>query len=480
MNTQTRAIDTQAINQSIDLRDYAGRYSTLRRESAHELAGPCPKCGGDDRFHCDADWFFCRQCHTKRGDAIEFVTWKDGVSFKEAVATLTNTPMPIAPATRRTPTPKRPTEQPQDWQRKAEAITAQAHARLLDDNNEGAEAGRHYLEHVRKLEPHVWQAFNLGFTPGAPLPGTKGEQRAPAIVIPWYRAGKVVAIRFRFLQCHEYIDSEGKERKEKQTALNGSSFGGAFYGEHALETGIAELSTLLICEGEVNSHSIWQVAQDTHLDVLSLGSESATITPIMAEYAARHATVIVWMDKAERAQAVSKVLLAEGVNAWPIQSQPMKGGDGKPLLDEKGKPIKRDANDLLKSGELGGVLAIHRLKAADTTYKQERLLWDLWDAARAWNGVDTDTKRAIAYLSTTLGKSVSLIEVRDNVWRVIETQQPTTEALPTDRPALPVELHRSAITDYSEAWATWETLRNTYQTAMGKNADGYYIKEGAA
>jgi hypothetical protein len=415
MNTNTKTIDTEAIKQSYDLREYAGRYTTLRRESAHELAGPCPKCGGDDRFHCDTEWFFCRQCHTKRGDVIEFVTWKDNVSFKEAIVSLTNAPLP-APATRRAPTPKRPTEQPLDWQQQAEAIVKQAHARLFDDSDKDAEIGRNYLEHIRKLEPHTWQAFKLGFTPGAPLPGTRGEQRAPAIVVPWYRAGKVVAVRFRFLQWHEYTDSEGKERKEKQTALTGSSFSGVLYGEQAQINfteqpkgrpyygptpegfvGIESERTLIICEGELNNCSIWQAAQDTNLDVRSLGSESAIITSDMAEYAANFGTVFVWMDKGERATAAGDIL----IDAHPIES-----------------PKGQDANDMLQAGTLGGFLAFARYDAAGTSCERERLLWNLEDAALLWGGVDYHTKRVIAHIAKTLGKQVQLAEVRPGTWRI--------------------------------------------------------------
>ena len=68
-------IDTKRIKEGVNLIDLAGRYTTLRRESATEMAGPCPKCGGDDRFHVRPGWFFCRQCHTKHGDAYEFVQW---------------------------------------------------------------------------------------------------------------------------------------------------------------------------------------------------------------------------------------------------------------------------------------------------------------------------------------------------------------------------------------------------------------------
>lgn len=133
----TQTIDIPSVKQSIDLIDYAGHYTTLHRESAHEQAGPCPKCGGEDRFHCTADWFMCRQCHPKRGDAIEFVMWVNGRTFKEAVAILTNAPMP-SPVIKRTPATKLASGQPEDWQRKATVLVNTAHDRLFDDSDQAA------------------------------------------------------------------------------------------------------------------------------------------------------------------------------------------------------------------------------------------------------------------------------------------------------------------------------------------------------
>lgn len=62
-----------------------------------EYAGPCPLCGGSDRFHvwpeqetggkCGAGRFWCRRCDIK-GDAIEYLRQVDGMSFREACARL--------------------------------------------------------------------------------------------------------------------------------------------------------------------------------------------------------------------------------------------------------------------------------------------------------------------------------------------------------------------------------------------------------
>jgi len=78
------AYDVQALKERINLVDLIGHDTRLRKVAAQEYAGPCPRCGGDDRLHCTATWWFCRQCHDKRGDAIAYVQWRDGLEFGEA------------------------------------------------------------------------------------------------------------------------------------------------------------------------------------------------------------------------------------------------------------------------------------------------------------------------------------------------------------------------------------------------------------
>jgi hypothetical protein len=58
-----------------------------------ERAGPCPKCGGDDRFSISTSKqvFNCRKCGG-RGDVIALVQFLDGVDFVEACTTLAGAP----------------------------------------------------------------------------------------------------------------------------------------------------------------------------------------------------------------------------------------------------------------------------------------------------------------------------------------------------------------------------------------------------
>ena len=75
-------------------REVERRGIKLRR-SGDELIGPCPKCGGDDRFAINIakQVFNCRGCEAG-GDVIALVEHLDGVDFSHACTTLTGVPRP--------------------------------------------------------------------------------------------------------------------------------------------------------------------------------------------------------------------------------------------------------------------------------------------------------------------------------------------------------------------------------------------------
>jgi hypothetical protein len=345
-------IDTERIRNRYDLREVAARYTALRKESVRELSGPCPRSGCSarrDGFHVQAGWFFCRRCHPKRGDVIEFVRWLHSLTFLEAVALLEGGDLP------RCERPRQPesAEQSEAWRRRAQ-VRMDAWRRTLLDDPVG-ELGRSYLA-GRGLLPETWRVFGLGFNPGAALPGTNGQRRAPAIAIPWYRRGEGVGIRFRFLERQCYVDAEGNERDEKITSLFRSDLTGVFGGQTLGKT-IPAYSTLLICEGELNAMSVWQVSQGTHLDVLSTGTEGAHIPPAVLAYARRYRTVLAWFDRAEnaRSQAVT-------VGAYALRS-----------------PHGLDANDLLRRGELQEYMAEIRRRACRNDEERKAVEFDLLD-----------------------------------------------------------------------------------------------------
>ena len=83
--------DTSAIKQAIDLLAEARKDTTLKKAAntkGGEYTGPCPFCGGVDRFHVWPDHpsgfsqFWCRVC-ARNGDAIAYVMERDGLPFRQ-------------------------------------------------------------------------------------------------------------------------------------------------------------------------------------------------------------------------------------------------------------------------------------------------------------------------------------------------------------------------------------------------------------
>ncbi len=386
-----------------DLVQLIGRYSQLRRQGPHEWAGPCPACGGEDRLRVTPTGWFCRQCRPYEESkgwfgAIDWVMWRHGLDFKQAVGFLTGVSVNnvIKDVQQRAPAPVQPerSEPDEHWRAEAEGIVKAARVNLFNAGLTGAD----YLD-KRALEPGTWQAFGWGWMT------YKGRA---AIVMPWYRGGKLMAIRYRYIEP----TADG----QRLIAQPGSKFGGVLYGGQAMEPGAEHTRTLVLCEGEINAASIWQVAHETRLDVLSVGSESTRLTDAMLAHAAKYKQVVVWMDRREIADKMRQQLPAGTV---AVSSPLRKDDQGNALTAPDGKPQKWDANDLLRIGKLGAFLAGVRAKACGEDGKRrEGLLWDLVDAARLPLGIDPGTGAVALRLAGELRKKVTLYECPDGAWRV--------------------------------------------------------------
>jgi hypothetical protein len=80
----------------------------LLRGSGHDRVGPCPKCGGDDRFSISTakQLFNCRGCGLG-GDVIKLVEHLDGVDFLTACTALAGDPPLKANSRDKTAEPKK-------------------------------------------------------------------------------------------------------------------------------------------------------------------------------------------------------------------------------------------------------------------------------------------------------------------------------------------------------------------------------------
>lgn len=235
-------IDAAAIKTRVDLLALVGADVQLEKVATSEYAGPCPKCGGRDRLHVDpaAGWYFCRQCHPKRGDVIEYLQWRDGLSFGDACAALAGDAIPTATraAAPRAPRPERGlrTATPQ-WQATAAALVTWAEAKLWADADALA-----YLR-GRGLTDDTIREARLGYinTPrdGDPAKWGLAVWIPAGHVIPCYASGVL-----------QYVKVRRKDGKPKYQAIGGGPTGGALYGLDLLPAAYADL---VLCEGELNA-----------------------------------------------------------------------------------------------------------------------------------------------------------------------------------------------------------------------------------
>lgn len=155
---------------TLDLAQKRVRLKKVSSTNGGEYQGPCPDCGGNDRFHV---WphqnegkgsYWCRSCE-KTGDNIQFLRDFEGLSFKEACNQL-NITIPDRPGFRPSPYKKpefEPTEhtKPADlWQERAEKLVAWAHENLIKNNTT-----LEWLE-KRGITEEMARRYRLGWNPG--------------------------------------------------------------------------------------------------------------------------------------------------------------------------------------------------------------------------------------------------------------------------------------------------------------------------
>jgi hypothetical protein len=82
-----------------DILGIAERLRARLRKSGGEWIGPCPRCGGRDRFAVNPrkGLFNCRGCGVG-GDAIDLLRFVTGATFVEAVELIGDRPTPSTPA----------------------------------------------------------------------------------------------------------------------------------------------------------------------------------------------------------------------------------------------------------------------------------------------------------------------------------------------------------------------------------------------
>lgn len=317
-----------------DLATLVARFTTLHRASGREFAGPCPRAGCDadvDGFHVGRErdgsrwWWFCRKCHPRRGDVVEFARWLLGYDFAQAVAWAHGGVAVVMPST--TPrVPAAPVATTRVWDATQVERKIDAACRALVHDGALGQAGRAYL-----VKRGITMATADKFFVGAHMAWDRQlHHERPALAVPWANGDVVEAVKYRFVE----VPAGGM----RFTSEGGSTFSGIF-GRNAY-SGCYNL--LVVVEGEVNAMSVHQAARQAGyaIDCVSIGSESSalgsTTVALVADVATDFNRVLMWLDKPEYAAALRDAV--PGSHA--IRSH--RDGDG----------VKWDANELLQNGML--------------------------------------------------------------------------------------------------------------------------------
>lgn len=312
-------LDFEAARRAARLEDIASNYTTLNRHRA----GPCPICRvGKDRFFVfrgGLHWG-CRGCppagqKVLSGDVVDLLVRVEGITPTEAVARLIGgraVPCPKLARPEPTPTAKPASWRSANWQSSAGRAVAEAKIALTPQT----EAGQYLLS--RGITPDAWQAFCLG---------SVRHLDRQAVLIPWIdAAGHYIALKYRF--CDARAAAASGERFSQRAGSEALVFGANLLAARG------ETNTLVICEGELNSISIWLATQGLGYDVLSVGPQANTkCLPAIAKliFDRRYARVVAWFDEPAHALCAASAL----PSAVPMRS-PM-GMDANDVLTQRGR-----------------------------------------------------------------------------------------------------------------------------------------------
>jgi DNA primase len=261
------------LNRSIDLSALVG---TKLRKSGKFLIGPCPLCGGKDRFNIKftehGQRWFCRHCGDgKYHSAIDFIMRRDNIDFKTALERLGGDPFiaaakPVEHIPDPTPAP------PADWQHQAEQIIKVCRANLTL-SSKGEKAFR-WLN-ARGITDKVIDLWQLGYSAGQYIAGIWVER---GITIPCMDCDTVV----------RYIKIRRPAGDPKYRKLKGSQSG--VFGLH----NVLSANTVILTEGEFDAmlldHAIWE---NSEIGVATFGSSTDRLDPVTYGWAFQRAQRII-------------------------------------------------------------------------------------------------------------------------------------------------------------------------------------------
>ena len=305
-------IDFDGMKSRIRIVDLVG--GSLKRVATTgggELAGPCPFCGGTDRFRVqpESNIWLCRHCtNGKWRDVVDFVAVRDGISIAEAARVLTDSSFPASPG-RSGKVKDKPTyysykPPAQEWQADGWQAVESCQAALF--GGEGVKA-LEYLKRRGFTEDTV-KRFKLGFSTGL----TIGKLWIPrGITIPCHANGVLWYLKIRTNTTPKY------------TLVKGSKPAAIFNADELAARKIA-----LIVEGEFNAMAAWQECAGMEVGIASVGA--AGYRPNLAQwgvYFINKTLILALFDEDEAGEKGAVSLYAALGDRCKLAALPKGSGD---------------------------------------------------------------------------------------------------------------------------------------------------------
>jgi DNA primase len=275
---------------------FADGFVLKRKASTNggEYAGPCPFCGGDDRFIV---WpvkgrYWCRSCG-KTGDTIQYLRDFRWLSFFNACAVSGCEPTRNLRVTRTAEAvwrPKESTTAPNAWQVKAQSFHDRTADLLWSPESESM---RCWLHDEKGLQDETIRKAGLGFNPttiheqrsswGIDVAfkedGSEQQQWLPAgIVIPWIDNGQVSRLRIRRMKPGD---------DPRYAIVSGSSMVPMILGP--------EMKSIVVVESELDALLISQEAGDL-CSVIAMGFAQARPDRNTHEILSKCETILIALD----------------------------------------------------------------------------------------------------------------------------------------------------------------------------------------
>lgn len=283
-----------------------------------EWSGPCPFCGGRDRFRV---WprtgrYWCRGCG-KAGDAIQYLRDARGMSFHEACGVVGRTPEPRASKPRQAPAvwaPRQREAPSEAWQKQGRAFIDQAIENLWTPA--GASV-RRWLRVKKGLSDVTIKRAMLGYVSrdlyasraAWGLPANEKKVWLPAgLVIPLARGNVVHRLRIR----------RTEDTGPRYVVVSGSSSAPMVLG--------FDKGAVVVVESELDGLLLQQAAGDL-CGVVALGNAQAKPDTATHELLQNTPLILVALDSDEAGAKASwdfwSTTYGKAVKRWPC----LKGKD---------------------------------------------------------------------------------------------------------------------------------------------------------